>query len=81
MNLNYRDIYIIDNPYKHGQGELQDILEVENEKLYMVCTPDIEVYCNTLDQAKKYIDKWILKNGSYEFYTAKQDKLIFGSIK
>ena len=74
MSIFYKDIYIEQNPWKYGSGEYQEILVQENEPEFIVYTPDIEFYCETITQAKEGIDEWILKNGSYEFYTAIQNK-------
>lgn len=79
MNKYYRDILITDNPWYDGTGmHGTSFLCIDNEPKLMVCTPDIECYCNTYNEAVSIIDRWILKNGSYEFYTRKADKAVFG---
>jgi hypothetical protein len=72
--LDYKGIWIETNPWKHGNGEYQDLLGVDNEPELIVYTPDVEFYCETIEYAKNGIDRWIRKNGSLEFYTAKQKK-------
>jgi hypothetical protein len=76
MNIIYKDIMISINPWSKGSGEYQELLGMKNEPKLIVYTPDIEFYCETIEQAKKGIDNWILKHGSYEFYEAKQRKII-----
>lgn len=77
MNRYYKDIFIQDNPWYDGTGlHGTSFLTTDNEPKYMIYTPDIEAYCNTYEQACKYIDEWILKNGTYEEYTFKADMRI-----
>jgi hypothetical protein len=60
----YRDILIDNNPYYQWNRD---------EPKLMIYTPDIECYCNTLEQACRIIDRWIEENGTYEEYTFKAD--------
>lgn len=74
--VEYKGIYIDTNPWKYGQGEYQELLSVDNEPELIVYTPDVETYCETIDQAKKGIDVWIEENGTVEEYNFKADMRI-----
>ena len=73
VGLNYKGVYVETNPWKYGQGEYQDILGVRNEPELIIYTPDVECYCETIQDAKDSIDEWIQKNGSVEEYNFKAD--------
>ena len=74
--VEYRGIWIETNPWKYGEGEFQDILGMDNEPELIVYTPDVEFYCETLDDAKVGIDQWVEKNGDIEVYRFKADMKI-----
>ncbi len=73
VGFSYRGIYIETNPWKYGQGEYQDLLGVKDELELIVYAPDVEFYCETIEQAKKGIDSWIKREGSLEEYRFKAD--------
>lgn len=64
----YKGIAYDINPYKKGIGLYQDLLQVENEPKYIVYTPDIEFYCDTIKACKSGINSWIRKNGDIKTY-------------
>jgi hypothetical protein len=66
--VEYKGIYIDRNPWKYGEGEYQDLLGVDNEPEFIVYAPDVEFYCETIENAKRGIDRWIEKNGDVETY-------------
>ena len=74
--VEYKGIWIETNPWKYGEGEFQDILGMDNEPELIVYTPDVEFYCETLDDAKVGIDQWVEKNGDIEVYRFKADMKI-----
>ena len=74
--VEYKGIWIEQNPWKYGEGELQDLLGMENEPELIVYAPDVEFYCETVDQAKRGIDAWIEENGDVETYRFQSDMRI-----
>jgi hypothetical protein len=71
--MEYRGIWIEKNPWKYGTGDYQELLAQDNEPEYIIYTPDIEFYCETIEASKRGIDEWIAKNGEVCFYRAKSD--------
>ena len=73
--VKYKGIWIETNPWKYG-GEYQDLLGMDDEPELIVYAPDVEFYCNTIEQAKQGIDSWIEKNGDVETYRFHADMRI-----
>lgn len=74
--IEYKGIWIEINPWKYGHGDYQELLSIDNEPELIVYTPDVEFYCETIEDAKNGIDKWIEKNGDVETYRFKADMRI-----
>jgi len=73
---NYKGVYIDKNPWKTGDGDYQDLLSVSDELEWIVYTPDVEFYCDTIEDAKSGIDEWIEENGTVDEYSFKADMRI-----
>ena len=54
--VEYKGIWIAQNPYKYGDGDYQNILAMDNEPEFIVYAPDVEFYCENLIDAKHGID-------------------------
>jgi hypothetical protein len=62
----YKNIYYTLNPFN----------DLDIEPKYLIYTPDIETYADTIKEIRKTIDKWLVKNGSLEIYRFKRDMKI-----
>jgi hypothetical protein len=57
--VEYKGVWIAQNPWKYGDGDYQEILGMDNEPEFIVYAPDVEFYCETIEGAKRGIDRWI----------------------
>lgn len=60
----YKDIYYEPNPYK---------VAGDTELTYIVYTPDIEFYADTIEDLERGINEWIDENGTPSEYSFKAD--------
>jgi hypothetical protein len=49
----------------------------ENEPMYMVYTPDVERYANTIEDARLICEVFTRKNGRVEFYNKRMENELF----
>lgn len=61
---NYKGVYYEPNPYK----EFSD-----TELTYIVYTPDIEFYTDTIEDLERGVNTWIDENGTPSEYSFKAD--------
>lgn len=69
----YRGVGYQRNPWLDDGLHGTSFLKMDHEPALMVCTPDVERYCETESQAQAIIDKWLLDNGDLEEYRFKAD--------